>query len=78
MDMYTKGKRREGEITVEYLKLNKNTVILLRGDVLPRSVGGGTCLPEKCVELANKVLFNFYPSQVPVFNSFLSDKEFLS
>lgn len=47
MDMYTKRKRREGEITVEYLKLNKNTVILLRVDVLPRSVGGGTCLPEK-------------------------------
>lgn len=57
--MYTKRKRREVEVTVEYLKLNKNIVILFRVDVLPRSVGGGTCLPEKCIELANKVLFNF-------------------
>lgn len=57
--MYTKRKRREGEVTVEYLKLNKNIVILFRVDVLPRSVGGGTCLPEKCIKLANKVLFNF-------------------
>lgn len=57
--MYAKRKRREGEITVAYLKLNKNTVILFRVDVLPRSVAGGICLPEKCVELSNKVLFNF-------------------
>lgn len=57
--MYAKRKRREGEITVAYLKLNKNTVILFRVDVLPRSVARGICLPEKCVELAHKVLFNF-------------------